>query len=233
MHDGSCLSTSTSALQGSLSAAAAVAVVIRCLVEAAAPQLNQWVNLINAGTEHLDGRNAAATAAGMVKSSQYCGVTLFRPTGKWRAQVRHLPCWMLSSILIITYILWGYPTASMFAGCITFLLQPQVCCRLQILCSSRLACCLLRCPTVPIGTRFTPWPSHTQISANGRTTSLGDYDTQEMAAAAFDRAALNKDGADAKTNFSASDYADEMALIQGTSSIRTRHFTAVAVDAVN
>jgi hypothetical protein len=52
-----------------------------------------------------------------------------------------------------------------------------------------------------------------QISANGRTTSLGDHDTQEAAAAAFDRAAINKDGAAAKTNFDRDNYAAEMTVL--------------------
>lgn len=54
-----------------------------------------------------------------------------------------------------------------------------------------------------------------QISAGGRTTSLGDHNTQEAAAAAFDRAAVNKDGADARTNFDKSNYACEMNVLTG------------------
>jgi hypothetical protein len=49
-----------------------------------------------------------------------------------------------------------------------------------------------------------------QISTDGQTTSLGDYATQEAAAAAFDRAAINRDGATAATNFDVVDYASEM-----------------------
>jgi len=68
------------------------------------------------------------------KSSRYRGVTLFRPTGKWRAQ----------------------------------------------------------------------------ISTGGRTTSLGDHDTEEEAARAFDRAAINKSGSNAVTNFGMEEYASEL-----------------------
>jgi hypothetical protein len=72
---------------------------------------------------------------GTPKSSRFRGVTLFRPTGKWRAQ----------------------------------------------------------------------------ISASGKTTSLGDHDTEEEAARAFDRAAINiKGGTAALINFDVSEYADEV-----------------------
>ncbi len=56
---------------------------------------------------------------------------------------------------------------------------------------------------------------HKQISANGKTTSLGDHDTEEQAARAFDRATINKSGAAAKTNFSLTDYKDEIADLRG------------------
>mmetsp|Transcript_36367 Transcript_36367/g.61287 ORF Transcript_36367/g.61287 Transcript_36367/m.61287 type:complete len:290 (+) Transcript_36367:275-1144(+) len=49
-----------------------------------------------------------------------------------------------------------------------------------------------------------------QISAAGKTTSLGDHDTEEEAARAFDRAAINKAGTNALTNFSTDEYEDEM-----------------------
>ena len=54
-----------------------------------------------------------------------------------------------------------------------------------------------------------------QISANGKTTSLGDHDTEEQAARAFDRATINKNGTVAKTNFSLEDYKDEIADLRG------------------
>lgn len=54
-----------------------------------------------------------------------------------------------------------------------------------------------------------------QISAGGKTTSLGDHDTEEEAARAFDRAAIKKAGASAKTNFSMQDYQDEVADLRG------------------
>ena len=54
-----------------------------------------------------------------------------------------------------------------------------------------------------------------QISANGKTTSLGDHDTEQLAATAFDRAAINRAGLDAKTNFPIEKYSDEMQDLQG------------------
>lgn len=54
-----------------------------------------------------------------------------------------------------------------------------------------------------------------QISAGGKTTSLGDHDTEEEAARAFDRAAINKAGAGARTNFNIEEYKDEIADLQG------------------
>ncbi len=53
-----------------------------------------------------------------------------------------------------------------------------------------------------------------QISAGGKTTSLGDHDTEEDAARAFDRAAINKAGLSARTNFDVSDYMDEVEDLQ-------------------
>lgn len=58
-----------------------------------------------------------------------------------------------------------------------------------------------------------------QISANGRTTSLGDHDTQEAAAAAFDRAAINKDGFAARTNFDRDNYSSEMNVLTSANGI--------------
>ncbi|KAL0025504.1 hypothetical protein WJX77_007066 [Trebouxia sp. C0004] len=81
------------------------------------------------------------TSSYMAKSSPYRGVTLFRPTGKWRAQ----------------------------------------------------------------------------ISAVGKTVSLGDHDTEEEAAHAFDRAAINKGGTAAKTNFPMSEYETEVTELTGLS----------------
>lgn len=49
----------------------------------------------------------------------------------------------------------------------------------------------------------------------GRTVSLGDHDTEEEAARAFDRAAINKGGRAAKTNFSIVEYEAEIAELTG------------------
>lgn len=54
-----------------------------------------------------------------------------------------------------------------------------------------------------------------QISAVGKTVSLGDHDTEEEAAHAFDRAAINKGGRKAKTNFPMSEYETEVTELTG------------------
>ena len=54
-----------------------------------------------------------------------------------------------------------------------------------------------------------------QISAVGKTVSLGDHDTEEEAAHAFDRAAINKGGRSAKTNFPMSEYETEVTELTG------------------
>ena len=58
-----------------------------------------------------------------------------------------------------------------------------------------------------------------QISALGRTVSLGDHDTEEEAAQAFDRAAINKSGRSAKTNFPMASYEAEITELTGDSPI--------------
>ncbi len=64
-----------------------------------------------------------------------------------------------------------------------------------------------------------------QISAVGKTVSLGDHDTEEEAAHAFDRAAINKGGRKAKTNFPMSEYETEVTELTGD----TRSQTTVIV----
>ena len=55
-----------------------------------------------------------------------------------------------------------------------------------------------------------------QISSAGKTTSLGDHDTEADAARAFDRALINKLGGQAKTtNFPISDYDSEIEDLTG------------------
>lgn len=108
------------------------------------------------------------------KSSHFRGVTLFKPTMKWRAQARILyPFSASNQRPPATTIALGV-TAT--AGKVWLLLQ---------------------------------------ISAGGKTTSLGDHDTEEEAARAFDRAAINKAGVQAKTNFSVQDYKAEIEDLQG------------------
>jgi hypothetical protein len=51
-----------------------------------------------------------------------------------------------------------------------------------------------------------------QISTNGSTTSLGDHETQEEAARAFDRAYINLHTDYTKLNFNIEDYEDVEAL---------------------
>ena len=45
--------------------------------------------------------------------------------------------------------------------------------------------------------------------------SLGDHDTEEEAARAFDRAAINKGGRAAKTNFPTAQYEAEVSELTG------------------
>lgn len=59
--------------------------------------------------------------------------------------------------------------------------------------------------------RHTTHLTNVQISVGGKTTSLGDHETEEEAARAFDRAAINRSGcAEATTNFNVTEYAAEM-----------------------
>lgn len=54
-----------------------------------------------------------------------------------------------------------------------------------------------------------------QISAQSRTVSLGDHDTEEEAAQAFDRAAINRSGRSANTNFPMAIYEAEITELTG------------------
>ena len=56
----------------------------------------------------------------------------------------------------------------------------------------------------PIGISSAP-----QISAAGKTTSLGDFNTEEQAARAFDKALIHKDGHEARINFPIKEYKRE------------------------
>eukprot|EP00208_Stichococcus_sp_RCC1054_P003469 CAMPEP_0206146566 /NCGR_PEP_ID=MMETSP1473-20131121/30761_1 /ASSEMBLY_ACC=CAM_ASM_001109 /TAXON_ID=1461547 /ORGANISM="Stichococcus sp, Strain RCC1054" /LENGTH=196 /DNA_ID=CAMNT_0053543169 /DNA_START=415 /DNA_END=1001 /DNA_ORIENTATION=- len=56
-----------------------------------------------------------------------------------------------------------------------------------------------------------------QISLQGKTISLGEYVTQEEAAAAFDKAVLYKDGCKAKLNFPSEYYAEDMSSLTALS----------------
>jgi hypothetical protein len=59
-------------------------------------------------------------------------------------------------------------------------------------------------------------PGLVQISAAGKTTSLGDHDSEEQAARAFDRASINKSGMAAKTNFPIVEYSAELEQLTST-----------------
>ena len=54
------------------------------------------------------------------------------------------------------------------------------------------------------------WHQH-----NSNKVSLGDHDTEEEAAQAFDRAAINKSGRSAKTNFPMASYEAEITELTG------------------
>jgi len=62
-----------------------------------------------------------------------------------------------------------------------------------------------------------------------KTVSLGDHDTEEEAAHAFDRAAINKGGRAAKTNFPMSEYETEVTELTGD----TRSQTTVPMTGVH
>ena len=55
---------------------------------------------------------------------------------------------------------------------------------------------------------------HIQISASGKTTSLGDFNTEEQAARAFDKALIHKDGYEARINFPIYQYKYQVDYLQ-------------------
>jgi hypothetical protein len=72
---------------------------------------------------------------------------------------------------------------------------------------------------------------HSQINIGGRQVHLGFFSSQEQAAAAYDRAAINKgftDGSKWITNFAISNYAPELATL--CSIKQARLITALASD---
>jgi hypothetical protein len=54
-----------------------------------------------------------------------------------------------------------------------------------------------------------------QISAGGRTVSLGDYVSEADAARAYDRACISRAGSSARTNFPVEEYAAEIDQLTG------------------
>lgn len=124
------------------------------------------------------------------KSSAFRGVTLFRPTMKWRAQVSVEKT--RKSLRMAAYFMPYPPFLGELSQEYSLVEWPNCCFPSN---------CEIGCLV--------------QISANGKTTSLGDHDTEEQAARAFDRATINKNGTAAKTNFSLTDYKDEIEDLRG------------------
>lgn len=125
-------------------------------------------------------------------------ICIMLPTGIWQPMPhtlaeKHSQTLCIEQAAVLMPLLGSFGARSRLVACITHHLQP----------AAQLA-------NVPHVKGFI---TGSQISANGRTTSLGDHDTQEAAAAAFDRAAINKDGAAAKTNFDRDNYAAEMTVL--------------------
>lgn len=165
----------------------------------------------HARTEHKDIYLAAEEEGGPVagetsihsmppKSSKFRGVTLFRPTKKWRAQI--------SAAGKTTSL--GY--VDLLACCTRTCLSNQQSSILGkiITTAARLRQFLL--------SFFLPSASVTQLSMLFLTHVLcRDHDTEEEAARAFDRAAINKAGAAAATNFPIDDYKHEIDALRQVS----------------
>lgn len=153
----------------------------------------------------------------MTKSSPFRGVTLFRPTGKWRAQVSlhadsHHPS---PTIAGQSYMLLNAFRLHIF--CLSFHVQQYRLCTVSDMLTfhlSRERSC--QCSNTSLCMCC-------QISALGRTVSLGDHDTEEEAARAFDRAIINKGGRAAKTNFPMTEYEAEVAELTGKVARKTSH----------
>ena len=111
------------------------------------------------------------------KSSKFRGVTLFRPTKKWRAQIS-----AGGKTTSLGWVTTSPPAPHLNASILTT--KP---CHLEL---------------------FTH-----RVSIRARR----DHDTEEEAARAFDRAAINKAGPAAATNYPITDYAKEMESLQKVS----------------
>eukprot|EP00892_Ulva_mutabilis_P012721 jgi/Ulvmu1/9821/UM056_0062.1 len=169
----------------------------------------------------------------MGKSSRYLGVTLFKPTGKWRAQI---------SVGGKTTSLGDHETEEEAArafdraainrsGCAeatTNFSATEYAAEMDQLISMEASelVQMLRCRARKTGTATSNYRGvsllrqtqkwHAQINLGGRQVHLGFWGTEEEAARAYDRAAINK-GAREKsrilTNFDINDYRNEVGIL--------------------